>query len=167
MNKEATFVPIDRETWPMAQSFYYYTQMAPTGYSVTVQLNITKMHAALRARGLKFFPAYLYLVTRAVGTVPQLRVAVQQVLLVVLRMRLCQGRRQPRRIRRLEHLRPGQGQRSLSADKAENEQPQQTARQTGHRFPPRRQHPPVFLLWAKTGPMATHAPFPPGAIGII
>ena len=78
MDYPAQFVPIDRETWPMAQSFYYYTQMAPTSYSVTVQLNITKMHDALRARGLKFFPVYLYLVTRAVGAVPQLRVAVQQ-----------------------------------------------------------------------------------------
>ena len=61
----------------MEQAFCYYSQMAPTGYSVTVRLDVTRTRAALRDRGLKFFPAYVYLATRAVGTRPELRVALQ------------------------------------------------------------------------------------------
>lgn len=34
------FQGIDMETWPMAQAFYYYTQMAPTGYTVNVNMEL-------------------------------------------------------------------------------------------------------------------------------
>ena len=61
----------------MEQAFCYYSQMAPTGYSVTMRLDVTRTRAALRNRGLKFFPAYVYLATRAVGARPELRVALQ------------------------------------------------------------------------------------------
>lgn len=33
------FYPIDLKTWPRAQMFYYFSQMAPTGYSITVSSN--------------------------------------------------------------------------------------------------------------------------------
>ncbi len=42
-----------------------------------MRLDVTRTRAALRNRGLKFFPAYVYLATRAVGTRPELRVALQ------------------------------------------------------------------------------------------
>ena len=33
------FYPIDLKTWPRAKMFYYFSQMAPTGYSITVSSN--------------------------------------------------------------------------------------------------------------------------------
>ncbi len=72
-----TFDPIDLATWPMAQAFHYYTQIAPTSYTVNVSMDVTRMRGALKARGRKFFPAYLYLVTRAIGRQPALRVGVR------------------------------------------------------------------------------------------
>lgn len=78
MSAPPIFHPVDRQSWPMAQAFYYYTEMAPTTYSVTVCLDVTEMRSALKRRGLKFFPAYLYLVTRAVGALPELRMAVRE-----------------------------------------------------------------------------------------
>ncbi len=71
------FHPIDMNSWPMAQTFYYYTRMAPTSYSVTVAMDVTTLRRELKARGLKFFPAYLYLVTRAAGRQRELRTAVR------------------------------------------------------------------------------------------
>ncbi|MEM1486172.1 CatA-like O-acetyltransferase [Oscillospiraceae bacterium PP1C4] len=75
MKIEPKFTPIDMGVWPMAQSFYYYTQMAPTTYTVNVSIDVTTLRKTLKAKGLKFFPAYLYLVTRAIAQQPELRVA--------------------------------------------------------------------------------------------
>ena len=49
--------------------------MAPTGYSLTVKLDITKMKAALDNTGLKFFPAYLWLVTKTLNVQQEFRIA--------------------------------------------------------------------------------------------
>lgn len=71
------FQPINMQTWPMAEAFYYYTQMAPTSYTINVDMDVTVLRRALKAEGYKFFPAYLYLVTRAASRQKELRVAVK------------------------------------------------------------------------------------------
>jgi chloramphenicol O-acetyltransferase type A len=65
------------QTWPMAQAFHYYTQMAPTSYSVNVNMDITILRKELKSKGYKFFPAYLYLVSRAIKKQQELRIAVK------------------------------------------------------------------------------------------
>ena len=75
MSETPKFIPIDRKSWPMAQSFYYYTEMAPTTYTVNVDLDVTILRKTLKEKGYKFFPAYLYLVTKAIGKIKELRVA--------------------------------------------------------------------------------------------
>lgn len=77
MIKEPVFNSIDREAWPMAQQFYYYTEMAPTTYSVNVTLDVSVLRKTLKANGSKFFPAYLYLVTRAISKQQELRIGMQ------------------------------------------------------------------------------------------
>ncbi|MDD2647802.1 MAG: CatA-like O-acetyltransferase [Eubacteriales bacterium] len=77
MQIEAEFTPIDMEKWPMAQGFYYYTQMAPTSYTINVTIDVTNTRRALKDKGLKFFPAYLYLVTGAIMKHKELRTAVK------------------------------------------------------------------------------------------
>ena len=71
------FQPIDIQTWPMAQAFHYYTQMAPTSYTVNVNMDVSLLRKELKTKGIKFFPAYLYLVTRAITRQQELRVAVK------------------------------------------------------------------------------------------
>ena len=78
MKELPLFQPIDTKTWPQAQEFWYYTQAAPTTYSVTVPLDVTILRRTLKQRDVRFFPAYLWLVTRAVREVPELRVAVRE-----------------------------------------------------------------------------------------
>lgn len=77
MGNETIFHPIDLEDWPKAQTFHYYTQMAPTTYTVNVSMDVSILRKTLKGKGYKFFPAYLYLVTKAIGKQKELRIAVQ------------------------------------------------------------------------------------------
>lgn len=69
------FTPIDINTWKRGQMFYYFSKMAPTGWSVTVKLDVTLLKKSLDERKLKFFPAYLWLVTKCLNAQPEFRVA--------------------------------------------------------------------------------------------
>ena len=70
MKREPLFTPVDLHTWERGQVFYYFSKMAPTGYALTVKMDVTKMKAALDAAGKKFFPAYLWLVTKVLSCQP-------------------------------------------------------------------------------------------------
>lgn len=69
------FTPIDTQSWPRREVFYYFADMAPTGYSLTVEIDVTTLRRALKSRGLKFFPAYLWLVTNALNKHPEFKTA--------------------------------------------------------------------------------------------
>ena len=51
------FTPIDLRSWPRGQMFSYFSQMAPTGYSITVNMDVTERKAAVKEQGYWF---YLY-----------------------------------------------------------------------------------------------------------
>lgn len=72
-----TFTPIDLNTWPRRDYFYYFTKMMPTGFNVTVDVDVTTTYAALKETGHKFFPAYLYLVTKLISQQPEFMVVRQ------------------------------------------------------------------------------------------
>lgn len=77
MNEQIKFTPLDLRTWKRGQMFYYFSKMAPTGYSLTVELDITKMMTALKAADIKFFPAYLWLVTKNLNLQTEFKIAEQ------------------------------------------------------------------------------------------
>lgn len=77
MNEQIKFTPLDLRTWKCGQMFYYFSKMAPTGYSLTVELDITKMITALKAADIKFFPAYLWLVTKNLNLQTEFKIAEQ------------------------------------------------------------------------------------------
>ncbi len=77
MKRKPVFQTIEMNTWPMAQAFYYYTQMAPTTYTINVMMDVTTLRSTLKKKGYKFFPVYLYLVTRAIEKQQELRIAVK------------------------------------------------------------------------------------------
>ena len=72
-----TFTPFDPASWPRREHFAYFARMAPTGYSLTVQLDVTRLCEALRARGLRFYPAYLWAVTRSLNRQPEFKTALR------------------------------------------------------------------------------------------
>lgn len=69
------FTPIDLQSWPRGQMFYYFSKMAPTGYSMTVHVDVTELRRYLKEAGLKFFPAYLWLVTKNLNSQIAFKVA--------------------------------------------------------------------------------------------
>ncbi len=71
------FTPIDPAIWPRAQEFHYFSKIAPTGYSICVEMDVTVLRKALKENRKKFFPAYLYLITRTVNQQQELKTAVK------------------------------------------------------------------------------------------
>jgi Chloramphenicol O-acetyltransferase len=69
------FTPIDLQNWPRGQMFYYFSMMAPTGYSMTVNVDVTELRWAAKEAGVKFFPAYLWLVTKNLNEQMEFKVA--------------------------------------------------------------------------------------------
>lgn len=69
---------IDMDTWPRAQTYYYFTETVSTLiYSINVTMDVTVLRNTLKSKGLKFFPAYLYLVTRVIGRHREFLMAIQ------------------------------------------------------------------------------------------
>lgn len=76
--KEVTvmkFTPVDFSCWPRREQFYYFSKIAPTGYSLTVNIDVTDLRKTLKDAGLKFFPAYLWLVTKNLSAQTEFRTA--------------------------------------------------------------------------------------------
>ena len=71
----AVFTPVDRASWPRRQAFWYYTEAAPTAYSITCRVEVTNARRALKDAGLRFFPAYLWLTTRCLCEQTEFRLA--------------------------------------------------------------------------------------------
>lgn len=69
------FTPIDLASWKRGQMFYYFSKMAPTGWSVTVNADVTALHKTIKERGMKFFPAYLWLVTKNLNAQTEFKIA--------------------------------------------------------------------------------------------
>lgn len=74
MGHEVGFTPLDLQTWKRGQIFYYFSQMAPTGHSLTVDIDITNMRAVLKVKDIKFFPAYLWLITKMLNQQPEFKI---------------------------------------------------------------------------------------------
>ena len=70
------FTPIDLSTWPRREHFHYYRNQLPCGYSVTVQLDVTRFRAMLERKGLKFYPSFIWCVSHTILSHPAFRMGV-------------------------------------------------------------------------------------------
>ena len=71
------FHTIDLASWNRRDIYYYFSQMAPTGYSVTVEVDVTHLLKTCKEKSLKFFPCYLWLVTRNLNLQAEFKCAVK------------------------------------------------------------------------------------------
>ncbi|WP_237761712.1 chloramphenicol acetyltransferase [Lactiplantibacillus plantarum] len=67
-------VAINPATWPRQTYFYYFTKISPSGFSLTVNMDITATLAWTKAHHVKFNAVYLYLVSRLLTTHPEMRI---------------------------------------------------------------------------------------------
>ena len=68
---------MDYENWYRRESFYYFTKIAPTTYSLTSNLDVTSMKKTINENGLKFFPSFLWLTTTLINRQIEFRVAIK------------------------------------------------------------------------------------------
>ena len=70
-----TFHPIDFDNWDRKQYFYYFTKMLPTGFSISVEADITNTYNMMKKQNKKFFPAYLYLASKLIAEQQEFRIS--------------------------------------------------------------------------------------------
>ena len=70
-----SFHVIDRDTWERSSYFDHYFHTLKCRYNIGADLDISALQAFRREKGLKFFPAMLYVVMRAVNRHKELRMA--------------------------------------------------------------------------------------------
>ena len=75
MEHKTVFTPIDITKWNRGQTFWYFSKMAPTGYSLTVDIDITHMHSVVKSAGISFYAAYLWLVTKSFNEQQEFKIA--------------------------------------------------------------------------------------------
>lgn len=73
--KPAEFHLIDLDTWPRRDHFEYYRNLVKTNYNLTSNVDITRLHQLCRQNGLRFYPTFVYAITRTVNGISALRMA--------------------------------------------------------------------------------------------
>lgn len=72
------FNAIDMRAWPRTQTYHYFTEvMPPLTYSINVSMDVTMLRKILKQENIKFFPVYLYLVSKAIEKQKELRLVLK------------------------------------------------------------------------------------------
>ncbi len=61
------FTRINQEQWERKEHYEYYTKVLPCSYSVTVQLDVTMLKKRVEQYGDRFYPVFVYCVSRAIN----------------------------------------------------------------------------------------------------
>ncbi|MGM0124343.1 chloramphenicol O-acetyltransferase type A [Enterococcus sp. AZ194] len=75
MNANQRYIEINQSSWKRQDYFYYFTKMNPTAYSVTVQMDVTKLYQFIKQNDYKFFPSYLFIVSKIVSAHSEFKLA--------------------------------------------------------------------------------------------
>ncbi|WMJ22975.1 CatA-like O-acetyltransferase [Paludicola sp. MB14-C6] len=75
---ELKFEMIDMETWNRAPTYHYFTEeVTPTSFTVNIDFDITVLKSALKAKNLKLFPTYLYIISNAIKKQNEFRLSLK------------------------------------------------------------------------------------------
>ena len=69
---------IDVDNWERKEHFEYYRTKIRCGYSCTVQLDVTKFLNQVKEKGFRFYPAFVYCVSKIVNSMKEFRMAVDK-----------------------------------------------------------------------------------------
>lgn len=72
------FELIDMKTWSRKEYFDHYFNKVNCSYSLTTNLDITRLHRLLKAKGLKLYPVLIYLTTFVVNKHTEFRTALNE-----------------------------------------------------------------------------------------
>lgn len=74
MNKQE-FHKIDLQNWERYTHFYYFSKMTNVGFDLTIEIDITNLLKETKKRNIKFYPAYLYVITTCLNRYKELKIA--------------------------------------------------------------------------------------------
>jgi chloramphenicol O-acetyltransferase type A len=69
-----SFQPIDLDEYARREHYAHFLEMKLT-YSVTVQIDVTVLRAAAKTRGVRAYPAQIWMLTEAAHRVPEFRMS--------------------------------------------------------------------------------------------
>ncbi len=72
------FHPIDMDNWPRAETYRHFLSQTPCVYSMTVNMDITRLLSVVRKRGVRLFPALLYGLSCMVNRHAEFRMALDE-----------------------------------------------------------------------------------------
>ena len=68
--------PIRMEDWPRREHYEHFIREVPCGLAITAEVDITPLVSGLGGR--RFYPAFLYLITRTVNAHPEFRMGLTE-----------------------------------------------------------------------------------------
>lgn len=78
---------VDLAAWPRREAYEFFSPISNPFYSVTFRLDVTKLHAYVKAHGLSFYHSLIWLSTRALEQVDAFSYAVSEGAVVQLESR--------------------------------------------------------------------------------
>ena len=71
-----SFNVIDLDTWKRKSYYQHYVHTVRCTYSITVNIEIDSLVKELKLRGIKAYPAQIYILSRAVNNFQEFRMAI-------------------------------------------------------------------------------------------
>lgn len=69
---------IDMDKWERREHFEYYRTKIVCGYSLTVELDVTEFKKQVDINGLRFYPVFVYCVSKIVNSMKEFRMAADE-----------------------------------------------------------------------------------------
>lgn len=70
------FIEIQMEQWARKEHYEHYINNVRCSYSITVDIDITNLQIRLKERGLKAYPAQIFMLSTVVNQLPEFRMTV-------------------------------------------------------------------------------------------
>lgn len=65
---------IDMNTWERRDHYDYYRTIVRSSYTLNTNIKITGLLNAVKSRGLRFYPVFLYVISTAVNRQKEMRI---------------------------------------------------------------------------------------------
>lgn len=72
------WIPVNLSEWNRAEHYYHYRENNPCVFSMTAELDITRLYTCLHQSGYKLYPVLIYGITRIVNQHPELRMGLDK-----------------------------------------------------------------------------------------
>lgn len=67
------FTTIDMEHWERKQHYEYYINFVKAKYTITMEIDITKLITEIKSKNLKFYPTFLYAIIYNINQIKEFR----------------------------------------------------------------------------------------------